>query len=108
MSRNRGRSRIPEGTAPLPLLVEYQTEYAGEVVDNGYGYPNEGVANSAADSWESANTVVGTDIEWTIEEDGDTEDGSEVTMTIHAYAALVRRARAHCEACVGDGCTRNG
>lgn len=101
MSRNRGRSRIPEGTAPL--LVEHLSDFGSH---NGYSYTE--VSEGAANSWESANTVVGSDIEWTIEEDGDTEDGTEVTMTIHAYAALVRRARAHCEACVGDGCTRNG
>jgi hypothetical protein len=100
MARNRGgRSRIPEGTAPL--LVEYVSDAGSH---NGYAYSDVG----SADSWESANTVVGTDIEWTIEDDGDAEDGSEVTMTIHAYAALVRRARGHCEACIGDGCTRNG
>lgn len=86
-------SRIPEGKAPL--VIEWVTE---DGAHNGHGYAIEG------SNWEVANIEPEFGMEWVAEPD---TDEMEIALTVHAYAALVERARAHCEGCI-EGCTRNG
>ena len=87
-------SRIPEGRAPLSV-VEWITE---EGAHNGHGFELQG------SNWDAVNVEPEFGMEWSAEPDS---DEPEIALSLRAYAALVSRARAHCEGC-SEGCTRNG
>jgi hypothetical protein len=53
-----------------------------------------------AGSWEAAQVDLDPKIEWVMEDDEDQSlDDPEISMTVEAYARLVSRARRHCEGC---------
>lgn len=76
------------------------TEYVSDTgMHNGYRQDVPG-----AGSWEVANLVPRSDLVWEVGPDDEADD-LEISLTVHAYAELVTRARTHCISC--DGCTRS-
>ena len=54
-----------------------------------------------AGSWERAKRVPSADIQWTCEDDDESDD-LEISITATALAILVSRAGSHCPGCPGE------